>query len=114
MAKIHKRVVPALVGRKEAARMLGLKPENIGRVASLPTPLQDRGIEGFEVSTGPLWPRVEIEALVEARKREQIQRVKDAKALRERREREDRAAKRARERVKAKRARGKGRATVAR
>lgn len=65
---------PALVGRKEAAEMLAVYPENIFRVPGLPRPLQDRRIRGFKVTTGAIWPRAEIEALVKVeaarRKRE--------------------------------------------
>jgi hypothetical protein len=59
---------PAIVGRKEAARILGLKSENIYRIAEMPPPLQERRIKGFEVTTGPLWPRAEIEQLAKHRK----------------------------------------------
>lgn len=66
--KIRERKVPALLGRKETARELGVKPENLKRdIADLPRPLQERGIKGFEVSTGPLWPLAEIVELVRKR-----------------------------------------------
>lgn len=57
----------ALVGHKEACRILGVSSGNLDRVANLPPSLQDRGIEGFEVSVTRLWPRDEIEALAAAR-----------------------------------------------
>jgi hypothetical protein len=66
--KIRRRSCPPLVGRKEAARILGLKSENIYRIAEMPPPLQERKIKGFEVTTGPLWPRAEIEELAQHRK----------------------------------------------
>lgn len=67
--KIKERKVPALLGRKEAARELGVKPENLKRdIAELPRPLQERGIKGFEVTTGPLWPLAEIIELARKRK----------------------------------------------
>lgn len=63
--------VPALVGRKEAAEMLGVYPENIFRdVPGLPKPLHERRIRGFKVaSAGAMWPRAEIEALVKSEQR---------------------------------------------
>lgn len=64
---VRRRRAPAIIGRKEAARILGIKPENIGRIVELPEPLQERGIEGFEVSTGPLWPLAEIRELAAKR-----------------------------------------------
>jgi hypothetical protein len=68
MPTVRERTAPALIGRKEAARLLGIKPENLYRIEGVPRPLQDRGIKGFEVTTGPLWPRVEIEELVKLTK----------------------------------------------
>jgi hypothetical protein len=66
--KIKRRSCPALVGRKEAARILGVKPENLFRdVPEIPEPLQDRKIKGFEVTTGPLWPLDEILELASQR-----------------------------------------------
>ena len=68
MRKVRRRKCPALVGRKEVARILGVKSENLFRdVAGLPEPLQDRGIRGFEVTTGPLWPLAEITELARSR-----------------------------------------------
>jgi hypothetical protein len=61
-------IVPALVGRKEAAMILGVQPQNVGRIRGLPTPLGD-GVEGFEVSSGPLWLRGDIVALAKERSR---------------------------------------------
>lgn len=61
--KIKRRKVPAIVGLAEAARLLGMKKENVRRLAELPEPANDRGIEGFEVSATPIWPRIEIEEL---------------------------------------------------
>jgi len=60
------RKVVALVGRKAAAEILGVWPENMGKVVDLPPPLNDRGIEGFDV-TVPVWPRAEIEELASQR-----------------------------------------------
>lgn len=61
--KIKRRKVPAIVGLAEAAELLGMKKENVRRLAELPEPVNDRGIEGFAVSATPIWPRVEIEEL---------------------------------------------------
>jgi hypothetical protein len=59
--------VPALVGRTECARILGVRSENLGKVRGLPAPLQDRGIDGFDVGATPLWTRFEIERLRDER-----------------------------------------------
>jgi hypothetical protein len=69
--KIKRVRVPPLVGRREAARILGVLPENMPRMAVIPEPLQDRGIEGFDVSQTPLWPRAEIEQVRDERSRVQ-------------------------------------------
>jgi hypothetical protein len=58
----------ALIGRKEAAGILGVAPPNLDRI-TMPPSMQERGIDGFEVSSGPLWPREEIEKLAAERKR---------------------------------------------
>jgi hypothetical protein len=67
--KIQQVPCPPLVGRVEAAKILGVHKQNatVSRIPELPPPLQQRGIRGFEVSAGPLWPRAEIVEL--ARKR---------------------------------------------
>lgn len=59
--------VPPLVGRAEAAEILGVRSENLGKVRGLPAPLQDEGIEGFDVRATLLWRRAEIETLRDAR-----------------------------------------------
>lgn len=68
---------PALVGRKEAAAILGVRPENMSSeghwTLGLPPSLQERGIRGMAVSQTPLWPRAEIVALAR-RRRERAQR----------------------------------------
>jgi len=58
----------ALIGRKEAAAILGVAPPNLDRL-EMPLPMQKRGIDGFDVSSGPLWPRDEIEKLAVERNR---------------------------------------------
>lgn len=67
MAAIRKRRSPALVGKAEAAEILGVHPNNMGKVRGVPAPLQDRGIAGFAVRATPLWVRVEIEELAAER-----------------------------------------------
>lgn len=86
--------VPALVGRKEAGRILGVEPENMKRMKDVPPPLQQRGIKGFEVGATPLWLRSEIVAVATARK----QALREAVRARAKRDREKvkRAAKRKR------------------
>jgi hypothetical protein len=59
--------IPPLIGRKEVARILGVQAQNVYRVKGLPSPI-GKGIEGFEVSSGPLWLRSAIEALAAQRK----------------------------------------------
>ena len=58
---------PALVGRAEAAKILGVTTQNFGtrgRTRGLiPPSLQERGIA--QVSSGPVWLRDEIMALAE-------------------------------------------------
>jgi hypothetical protein len=67
-SKVRRRRSPALVGRKEAAAILGVKSNNLQRdFPELPEPLQDRGIEGFEVGATPLWPRAEVQELADKR-----------------------------------------------
>ena len=61
----------ALLGRSEVAALLGVKSENLMRnFPELPPPLQKRGIKGFAVSTGPLWPRSEIVLIRDERRKE--------------------------------------------
>lgn len=55
--------VPALLGRKESAAVLGVKPGNMARDIPELIPLQDRKIKGFEVCATPLYPRAEVEAV---------------------------------------------------
>jgi hypothetical protein len=60
--------VPPLLGRKEAAEVLGMKPTNMDRDLGdeLPRPLQER-VEGMRVSQTPLWTVAEIEKLRDER-----------------------------------------------
>ncbi len=69
MAKIRRRKLPGIVGLAEAAKILGMKKNNVRRLRELPEPANERGIEGFEVSATPIWPRAEIEELAEQRRR---------------------------------------------
>lgn len=65
--KIRRRKSPPLVGLTEAAEILKMKKQNVRVLRGVPEPLQDRGIEGFEVAATPLWPRAEIVELAEKR-----------------------------------------------
>lgn len=61
--------VPALVGKGEAAKILGVRPGNMARDIPELVPLQDRKIKGFEVCATPLYLRAEVEALAVSRGR---------------------------------------------
>jgi hypothetical protein len=67
------RTVPPLVGRVDAAEILGVHPNNIVKVKGLPAPLPGTGPAaepdpgGMAVTATPLWRRAEIEALREQR-----------------------------------------------
>jgi hypothetical protein len=63
--------VPALVGKKEAAAILGVKVGNMYRDVPELIPLQDRKIKGFEVCATPLYPRAEVEAVARRRAKRQ-------------------------------------------
>jgi len=60
--------VPPLLGRKEAAAVLGVPPTNMDRDLGekLPKPLQQR-VPGMRVSQTPLWTVEEIEKLRDER-----------------------------------------------
>lgn len=58
--------IPALVDHKAVCRILEISSGNLGKVANLPAPLQERGIRGLDVSAR-LWLRSEIEALAKSR-----------------------------------------------
>ncbi len=60
-------VCPPVVGRKEAAAILGVKPGNMARDVPELVPLQDRKIKGFDVCATPLYPRAEVEAVAGTR-----------------------------------------------
>ncbi len=88
MRKVRLRRVPALVGRKEAARILGVSNPNLHLVKGLPPPLGiQRGVEGHEVAHGPLWVRSEIEELAAllTKEKENGRATDEAKARRNRR-----------------------------
>jgi hypothetical protein len=64
-----------MVGLAEAAVILGTAKQNLirsngQRLNGLPPPLQERGIDGFDVIATPLWPRSEITELRELRRGE--------------------------------------------
>ncbi len=65
--KVKRQKVPALVGLREAAEILGVHKSHVRRIKELPEPLGNRRIEGFDVSAGPLWVRSEIEELADRR-----------------------------------------------
>lgn len=56
-----------LVGRSEAAKILGVNRNNMHRMKDVPPSLQERGIEGMEVGATPLWYRSEIEEVARMR-----------------------------------------------
>lgn len=78
--KIRRRKVCALVGTKEASAILGVLKNNLNAIVGMPEPLQERGIEGFEVAATPLWPRAEIEELA-TKRREAHERLARAAAV---------------------------------
>jgi hypothetical protein len=51
--------LPELLGRKEVAEVLGIHPENIGKVKNMPEPFAR--VSGGQV---PVWKREQIEALL--------------------------------------------------
>ena len=53
--------LPELVGRKEAAKILGVAQQNLGRVKELPEPAQ-------RLSTGPVWVKANVERVARERK----------------------------------------------
>ena len=65
--KIRRRKCPPLVGRSEAAAILGVAQNNLRRMADVPEPLNERAIPGFEVSATTLWPRAELEEVAAKR-----------------------------------------------
>lgn len=69
--RIRRRKSPALVGLGEAAAIVGTKRQNLRLLKGMPEPLQDRGIEGFEVAATPLWPRAEVQELADKRAKDQ-------------------------------------------
>lgn len=54
--------LPELLGRKEVAEVLGIHPENIGKVKNMPEPYAR--VSGGQV---PVWRREQIETLLTAR-----------------------------------------------
>lgn len=64
---------PPLVGKADAAEILGVHPNNIGKVKGLPSPLPGTGqnaapsADGMAVRATPLWRRWEIERLAAKR-----------------------------------------------
>lgn len=63
--------VPQIVGKPEAAAILGIHPNNMKQDGKwgygLPPSLQDRGLA--ECATTPLWLRSEVEAAARSRKK---------------------------------------------
>lgn len=54
--------LPELLGRKEVAEVLGIHPENIGKVKNMPEPFAR--VSGGQV---PVWKREQIAALLAER-----------------------------------------------
>jgi len=63
------RDVPPLVGKAEAAEIIGVNPNNMVKLVGLPDPLQAAGIRGFAVRATPLWRRADIVAFARKRNR---------------------------------------------
>lgn len=65
--------VPPLVGKVDAAKILGVHGNNLGKIRGLPDPLPGTGPtadpspDGMAVAATPLWRRSEIEKLAAAR-----------------------------------------------
>jgi hypothetical protein len=73
--------IPPLVGKKEAAEILGVHPNNLKRdVPDLPASLQERDTRkvGHAVKATPLWTRAEVEKIQAARSRARQKAVQDA------------------------------------
>ncbi len=74
--------VPALVGKLDAAQIIGVSPHNFARLPGLPSPIPGTGakapkpVDGMEVTATPLWRRQEIEKFAKAR-RERKRAAKD-------------------------------------
>jgi len=65
MARLPK--VPPLVGKSEAAEIIGVDPNNMVKLRGLPAPLNDREECDVQVRATPVWRRVEIEKFAEER-----------------------------------------------
>lgn len=63
---MHSVAIPPLVGRKQAAAILGVSPNHTHKIREFPLSLQERGVKID--AAAPLWTREEIEALRERRK----------------------------------------------
>jgi hypothetical protein len=59
---------PPLVGLSEAAEILGVDKSNLRRMRDVPESLQTRFPGEYQVSSGPLWFREELEAVAKKRK----------------------------------------------